>query len=58
MGKKIARIPNTQMRLKIEPTNGFRQGKSSWAIGGFNAIINITNNPRREIPVVNIGMGL
>lgn len=52
-GKKTATIPDMQIRVKIEPINGFRQGRFSWIVGGYSASISVVNNPKRETLTAN-----
>jgi hypothetical protein len=55
-GKKTATIPAMQIRLKIEPINGFRQRRFSWIVGGYNVSISVVNNPKRETLTANTRM--
>jgi len=55
-GKKTAAIPDMQIRVKIEPINGFRQRRFSWIVSGYSASIIVVNNPNRETLTVNTRM--
>jgi hypothetical protein len=56
LGKSTAKIPNMQIILKIKPTNGFRQKRSSWIVGGLNANSSTMNIPKMEMLMLNIRM--
>jgi len=53
-GKKTAKIPDMQIRVKIEPINGFRQRRFSWIV--YSASISVVNNPKRETLTAKIRM--
>jgi len=55
-GKKTATIPAMQIRVKIEPINGFRQRRFSMVVGGYSVSMSVVNNPKRETPTANIRM--
>jgi hypothetical protein len=56
LGKSAAKIPNMQIILKIKPTNGLRQKRSSWMVGGLDANSSTMNIPKMEMLMFNIRM--
>jgi hypothetical protein len=48
LGEKTARIPRTQIELKMEPIAGFRQERSPVAVGGKSASVAMRNKPAKD----------
>jgi hypothetical protein len=51
VGKRVARLPNIHIEIKIDPIKGFLQRKFSDDIGGNSASISTRNNPRTAIKI-------
>jgi hypothetical protein len=57
LGQKAAIIPSMQMRLKIEPTNGFLMGNSS-DVGGLRARRNTVQSPKVDMVMAKVSIAL